>query len=149
MRRRVRGTAAAAVLAVLSLVGCGGPIEEAKHKATEPYSLEAYAGTGLSRVRLTAKAAERLAVATAAVEQIRTSGGTERKVIPYGAIIYDSKGDTWTYTSPEPLVYVRQSIVVDFIEGDRVYLTEGPNTGTPVVIMGAAELYGIEFGLGK
>lgn len=149
MRQKIRLATAAAVLAVLPLAGCAGQIEDAKHKVTEPYSLDKYADTGLSRVTLTAKAAERLAVKTAAVEEIRIGSGAVRKVIPYGAIIYDTKGATFTYTSPEPLVFVRQDIVVDFIDGDRVYLIEGPKTGTTVVTVGAAQLYGIEFGLGK
>jgi hypothetical protein len=149
MRQKIRLATAAAVFAVLPLAGCAGQIADATHKATEPYSLDKYADTGLSRVRLTAKAAERLGLATAAVEEIRIGSGALRTVIPYGAIIYDPKGATFTYTSPEPLVYVRQDIVVDFIEGDRVYLIKGPNAGTPVVTVGAAELYGIEFGLGK
>lgn len=149
MRRSIRLAGAAAALATIVTAGCAGPVEEAKHKTKEPYAVDKYADTGLTRVRLTAKAAERLAVLTAPVSEIRLASGAMRKVIPYAAIIYDTRGDTWTYTSPEPLVYVRQSITVDYIEDGHVYLTAGPNIGMPVVTAGAAELYGIEFGLGK
>jgi hypothetical protein len=148
MRRRTRRAALAAALAATLLAGCAGQVEEAGHKAVEPYSLDESA-QGLSRVRLTEQAAVRLAVTTAAVTESRVAAGALRKVIPYGAIIYDTKGATFTYTSPERLVYVRASVVVDYIDGNNVFLTDGPPVGTQVVTAGAAELYGIEFGLGK
>lgn len=77
----------------------------------------------------------------------RKSGGV-RKVVPYSAVLYDPRGKTWVYTSPEPLVFVRQPIVVDFIEGDRAVLKEGPAVGTEVVTAGAAELFGVENKIG-
>lgn len=77
----------------------------------------------------------------------RKSGGV-RKVVPYSAVLYDPQGKTWVYTSPEPLVFVRQPIVVDFIEGDRAVLKEGPAVGTEVVTAGAAELFGVENKIG-
>ena len=67
-----------------------------------------------------------------------------RKVIPYGAIIYDTKGQTWTFTNPEPLVFIRQSVTVERISGNKVLLTEGPPAGTTVVTVGSAELMGAE-----
>lgn len=77
----------------------------------------------------------------------RKSGGV-RKVVPYSAVLYDPQGKTWVYTSPEPLTFVRQPIVVDFIEGDRAVLKEGPAVGTEVVTAGAAELFGVENKIG-
>lgn len=59
------------------------------------------------------------------------------------------QGETWAYTNPEPLVFIRQSIIIDFIEGDLAVLSEGPATGTAVVTVGAAELYGAEVGVSK
>jgi hypothetical protein len=64
--------------------------------------------------------------------------------VPYGAIMYDKKGATWTFTNPEPLVYVRHAVSVESIDGQRVVLAEGPPTGTAVVTVGAAELMGAE-----
>jgi hypothetical protein len=82
--------------------------------------------------------------------EIAVSGGrTTRKVIPYSAVIYDVKGATWTYANPEPLVFVRQPISVDYIQRGLAYLSEGPAEGTAVVTGGAAELYGTETGVGK
>jgi multidrug efflux system membrane fusion protein len=43
---------------------------------------------------------------------------------------------------------VRERITVDDIEDGRAVLTDGPAVGTAVVSVGAAELYGTEFGVG-
>jgi multidrug efflux pump subunit AcrA (membrane-fusion protein) len=75
--------------------------------------------------------------------------GSMRKVIPYSALIYDLDGSTWIYVSPEPLVFMRQPVTVDFIEGDRVILSDGPSVGTAVATVGVAELYGADTGVGK
>jgi hypothetical protein len=72
-----------------------------------------------------------------------------KKIIPYSAIIYDLEGNTWVYTSPEPLVFVRHPVTVDYIEGDRAILSDGPPAGTEVAIVGVAELYGADTGVGK
>lgn len=71
-----------------------------------------------------------------------------RKVVPYSAVLYDARGNAWLYTSPEPLVFVRQPITVDFVEGERAVLKEGPAAGTLVVKTGAAELFGVEHKIG-
>jgi len=68
--------------------------------------------------------------------------------VPYSSVIYDLKGDAWAYTSPAPLTYVRDRIQIDFIEGDRAVLSQGPAAGTNVVTIGAAELFGAESGVG-
>jgi hypothetical protein len=82
------------------------------------------------------------------VEVAMVSRGTQQKIIPYAAVLYDVNGDEWVYTSPEPLVYVRAPIVVDYIEGDVAVLVEGPPAGTQIVTAGAAELFGAEAGVG-
>jgi hypothetical protein len=73
-----------------------------------------------------------------------TINGAQRKVVPYAAILYDTNGNTWVYTSPEPLVYVRHRVVVDYIEGELAVLSDGPGLGVAVVIVGATELNGAE-----
>lgn len=83
------------------------------------------------------------------VELTLKGSGAKRQVIPYSAVIYDLKGDTWVYTMPEPRTFVRQPIVVDYVEGDVAVLKEGPSNGAAIVVTGAAELYGTEFGTGK
>ncbi len=139
--------AALLLIAGLGLAACGqtSPVAAGKEK---PSKVEKVAGAdNLSRVTLTPKAAERLGIQTAPVRE-EPVGGAQRKVVPYGALLYDAKGDTWVYTSPEPLVFVRQAVAVERIDGDLVILTEGPEVGTPVVTVGAPELYGTEYGVG-
>jgi hypothetical protein len=75
--------------------------------------------------------------------------GTHRQVIPYRAVLYDLSGESWIYTNPEPLVFVRAPVEIDYVEADLVVLANGPPIGTTVVTTGAAELYGAEFGVGE
>jgi len=70
--------------------------------------------------------------------------GAPQKVIPYSAVFYDIHGNTWIYTNPEPLVFVRQPIDIEHIEGDLAILWQGSAVGGAVVTAGAAELWGIE-----
>ena len=70
-------------------------------------------------------------------------------VIPYAAVVYGLKGETWAYTNPAPLTFIRQAITIDYIDGDKVVLGDGPASGTAVVTVGVAELYGTDTGIGK
>lgn len=83
------------------------------------------------------------------VEVTLVGGGAIRKIIPYAAVIYDVHGQTWVYTNPAPLTFVRQSISIDYIEDDFAFLTDGPSASTVVVTVGGAELYGTETGVSK
>ena len=140
MRHRIPWAVAVLIgVALLVVAGCGGSGDEATNA---PATIEAVAGTDLSRVILTSRAAARLDIQTA---QVRT-GARKRTVIPYSAVLYDPNGKTWTYTSPKHLVFVRQDISVDRIDGDAAILSAGPPPGTPVVTVGAMELWGVEYG---
>jgi hypothetical protein len=114
----------------------------------QPVKLEPIEGTELKRAILTEKAAERIDLQTAPVRQEMVNG-VARKVVPYAAVIYDLHGETWLYTNPAPLTFVRESILIDYIEGDRAILVISPALGTQVVIVGVAELYGAETGVSK
>src|SRR4029453_2124455 len=76
-------------------------------EASDTAKVEPIGKTGLKRVILTKSAAKRLDIQTAPVRQAVVSG-KQRIVIPYSAVLYDPDGATWTYTSPKPLVFVRQ-----------------------------------------
>jgi hypothetical protein len=67
--------------------------------------------------------------------------------IPYGAVLYEPNGKAIVYTSPAPLQYLRQPIVVDHISGGSALLTSGPRAGARVVTVGGAELLGTEQGV--
>ncbi|NGX42006.1 MAG: hypothetical protein K940chlam7_00280 [Chlamydiae bacterium] len=79
------------------------------------------------------------------VEVSQQDDGIQRKVIPYASVIYDEYGKTWIYTNPEPLVFIRQQVTIDHIDGDLAALLKGPDTGTDVVTFGASMLSNIEF----
>jgi hypothetical protein len=149
MQRRNRSMLAAGVLLIagLLLAACGQTSAATAGKI-QPAKVEKIGETGFNRIVLTEKAAQRLDIQTASVREEQVNGA-QRKVIPYAAVIYDLKGQTWTYTNPEPLTFVRQAITVDYIEGDRVILSDGPPAGAAVVTVGVAELYGADTGIGK
>ena len=129
-----------ALLILASLLAACGPKSKDDVEKIEPFQLEVIEGSDFQRVILTEKAAQRLDIQTTPVNG---------NVIPYAAVLYGLNGETWTYTNPEPLIFVRQSIVIDHIDGDSVVLSEGLDTGTAVVIIGVAELYGAEVGVKK
>lgn len=137
------GVAIIALLASTMVVINGRDEENAAVANEEPAHVEHIEGTELSRVTLTQRAAERLDIQTAEV----TRNGNQ-VIVPYSAIIYDTEGNTWVYTSPEELVYVREAVTVERIEGENVIVSEGPDEGTKVVTVGGAMLYGTEFGVG-
>ena len=106
----------------------------------EPAELEPIKGTDVKRVKFSAEGAKRVGLQTVAIRQ-----NGQGKIIPYAAVIYDPEGNTFTYTSPEPLTFVRKEVQIDRVDGDRVVLSDGPPAGTKVVTVGAAEVYGTEF----
>ena len=129
-------------LAALALVACGGTADAAP--GPPPAVQEAIEGSDFDRLILTERAAERLGIETAEVDE-----GEAGLVVPYSSVIYGTHGETWVYTNPSPLTYVRHVIMVDHIEGGNAFITEGPEVGTAVVTVGVAELYGEETGIKK
>ena len=144
------------------------------HHVEHPATVTKIDGSDLSRVALTSKAIERLGIQTSPVQETVVSGGqpagpdiakvktasaaptmvvasgvtNPRMVVPYAAVLYDPYGKTWVYTSPEPGVFVRHTIRIDFIDGDLAFLLDGPPSGMLVATVGVAELYGAEFKIG-
>ena len=51
-------------------------------------------------------------------------------------------------TNPQPLTFIRHSIIVELISGDDAVLKEGPEVGMMVATTGAPQLYGAEKGVG-
>jgi hypothetical protein len=64
-------------------------------------------------------------------------------------VIYDTEGNTWIYTNPAPLTFVRAPISIDRIEGDQAFISQGLETDAPIVTVGVAEIYGAETGVSK
>jgi hypothetical protein len=139
MRRTNRLIVALLAGAALAVSGCGGSSSD--EGGGEPATVEPVKGTDLNQVKLTAQAADRLGIRTAKVR----GRGAQLKVVPYGAVVYNADGTTFTYTSPKPLVYVRAPIRVQQIVGGEAILASGPAVGTEVVTIGSQELYGSEY----
>lgn len=130
------------IVAGFLLPACGGKaqIPVTGSEKVAPSRLEPIEGTDLSRVILTEKAAERIGVKTDKARGL---------VIPYSAVIYDTEGNTWIYTNPAPLTFVRVPVVISQIEGDQALLAQKLESDAPIVVLGVAEIYGAETGVSK
>jgi hypothetical protein len=53
------------------------------------------------------------------------------------------------YENPEPLIFIRRRVELEYAGDGLAVLKRGPAVGTTVVTVGAAELFGTEFGGGK
>jgi hypothetical protein len=126
----------------------------------KPATVEQVEGTDVSRVILTAIAAERIGIQVQPVREEPASAAlhgtrTGNMLIPTASLLYDTAGGVWVYVAiPDPgdaaglpLTYQRHEVVVARIQGDLAVLSSGPAPGTPVVIVGAAELFGAENGV--
>jgi hypothetical protein len=124
------------------------PVAQLRRPRAEPVApLGADAGVA-------AKPVAPLGADAGVVQKVPHSGGNTAEpgvvqVVPYAAVLYDARGNTWVYTNPTPLTFVRHAIHIDYIEGDLAVLSDGPPSGTEVVTVGPAELFGAETGIGK
>jgi hypothetical protein len=98
---------------------------------------------GKTYITLSASAIKRLDIKTAPVRNVAVEG-QQRKAVPYGAVFYDPDGKTWVYASSKPRKFVRASITVDSIDGNRVLLSAGPAAGVLVATVGVQQLFGSE-----
>ena len=123
-------------LGAAALAGCT-EVESESETGYEPSKLRK------THVEFTPEGAKRTGLRTEAVER------TSRRVsVPYAALLYDPEGKTWTFVKINDHTFQRQPVTVDHITGDTAFLTEGPKAGSEVVVIGAAELYGVEEGVG-
>jgi hypothetical protein len=146
MRIRHIGHIAAMLVLAVSLAACKDGAVEEESTGSDLATVEPIDGSDVSRVTFTEDAAERIDVQTAPVEH---GPGRAALSIPYAAVLYDPAGDTWTYTSPDDLVFVREPISVIRIDGEHALLSKGPKPGTEVVTVGAAEILGTEYEVGE
>ena len=112
MKRRIQFPAVLILILSLQLASCS-PKSEANSPETPPAQVVHQGGEVASRITLTADAAKRLDLQTETV-QAENVGGVERVLVPYAALIYDTTGNTWIYTSPNTLTYDRVPVTVDF-----------------------------------
>lgn len=73
----------------------------------------------------------------------------ESLIIPFSAVLYDINGGSWVYVKISSRVYSRCRVQISHIVDDFAVLIKGLEEGDEVVISGAAEIFGTEFGVGK
>lgn len=141
-KRRIVGAFVFSGLIIGSVGACAGEHlpAPAATGAVEAATLEKIEGKEVSKISLTESASNRLGLTTEPVQ----AGPDGKLQVPYSALIYDASGGTWVYTSPGPLVFVREPVAVERIDASTVRLTSGPGPGTEIVTVGAAELLGAE-----
>lgn len=149
MHGRGQWIAAALIVLGLGAAGCGAasPSTSSSAGAVKPATIEAIAGKDVKSVTLTEQANKRLGVEMTAVAPAQ--GGLS---VPYSAVIYSADGNTWVFTVPQPLTYVREKVTVANVggaNGEVAFLSAGPAVGTSIVKTGVIELYGAELGVGK
>lgn len=129
--------------AIPLLSGCSEPQAEAEAAKLE--AVKVVKVGEVNEITLTPKAAERLGMKTAPM----VAGPTGSQLaVPHSSLLYDPDGKTFIYTSPRELVFKRAEVTVLRIAGGTVVLTTGPSLGTAVVTVGAAELFGVDTGVG-
>ena len=143
MKKQYRRMVVVLMFACLLVSACGQTPEVATTEENPNIKVEQLEGEDPTREIVTEDAAKRLDIQTATVAEAQVNGA-QRTVIPYAAIIYDTEGATWVYLNPEPLTFVRHPIAVDRIQGDQAFLSDALPSGSAVVTVGVAELYGAE-----
>ena len=146
MRIRHAGLVAAMLALTFALSACKESPAEEEATSSDIATVEPIEGSDVAQVTLSEEAAQRIDVQTSPVQ---AGSGHAALTIPYAAVLYDPAGHTWTYTSPDALVFVRAPIDVLRIDGDRALLSDGPAIGTEVVTVGAAEILGTEYEVGE
>ncbi len=139
-------TVAVALAAVIG--GCGG-----SGSPNIPVSarLQSVKGSRFGQVVLTQLGAQRIGVQTAPTRLAggagTASGGRAPVVIPYSAVVYDPSGLTYAFKQVAPLTYAEVPIKIGHVTAGAAYLVKGPPAGTPVVTVGAEELFGVQTGV--
>ncbi len=81
--------------------------------------------------------------------ELPLAGESNALVVPYASVLLDIHGNAWVYVISGERQYVRRRITIRWVDADDAILASGPPVGSQVVVAGAAELFGTEFGAGK
>lgn len=126
------------------LAGCTAAAPE----EPPPAKIVPVAGSPVPELQLTGRAVQRLGIVTQPVQDEPGPGQqAATEAIPYSAVVYDTDGSTWTYVNIATRTYERKPITVTSIDGEVALLSAGPQAGSPVVTVGAAELLGTEYNI--
>ena len=80
---------------------------------------------------------------------LRAKGQRQWIEVPSSAVVFDTRGGSWVYESLGDRRYGRRRVEIDHISSGAAYMNRGVSVGNKVVVEGAAELWGFEFGTGK
>jgi predicted small secreted protein len=134
--RRPGATPFAVVAAVALLAGCS---QSTTSGGGQPPPAQFVHGS----VVLTPLGVQRLGLQTAT-----SAAAGKQTIVPAGALLYESNGQTAVYTQTTPLIYTIRFITVATISGNVVVVGSGLSPGTVVVSQGAIELLGVQNGVG-
>jgi cobalt-zinc-cadmium efflux system membrane fusion protein len=81
--------------------------------------------------------------------QLPLKGAQTALTVPDSAILFDIYGGAWVYVASGDRHYTRHRVSIRWSDGEQAILAAGPDVGSQVVVAGAAELFGTEFGSGK
>lgn len=140
---RVLAVTGSALVMLLALQGCTKKAD-ANHAAPVKHADLTKLDGGINRITLSAEAVKRLRL-----EFVTPVKAGEQLTLPYKALLYDPTGKEWSYVSETPTTFKRMALKVSNIDGETVHYTDGPQPTQQVVTWGAAQLFGIEFGIGK
>ena len=70
------------------------------------------------------------------------------RVVDRAAVVYDTSGGAWVYVQVGDGRYDRRRVEVAEVVDGLAVLSRGPEVGAEVVVAGAVDLYGTEFGAG-
>lgn len=127
-------------------LGVDGPARKAR-PVTAPPSANPVAGTvdffyALDNGDLAYRVGESVGVT------LPLTGATQSLAVPASAIVRDIYGGEWVYERTAPGSYLRRRVELVAVDGGQATVARGLERGAAVVAVGAAELFGIEFGVG-
>ena len=144
--RRARAAAGVAVVAAAvtaALAGCSTSSPAASQPPT--FSVVTTPGSSEPTITLTQLGANRIGLETAKV----TVGQSGEATLPYSALLYEPNGQAAVYVSTGTLSFQRAFVTVGTITGNTVTVTSGVTPGQRVATDGAAELLGVQNGVGQ
>lgn len=88
----------------------------------------------------------RLRIGQKVLVSLTKKTGTGSYTVPYSSIVYDIYGGSWVYVKAAAQTYTRKRVEVSHVIDNNAVISRGLSAGEQVVIAGAAELFGAEFG---
>ena len=118
-----------------------------KPAALPPTSVPLAAAVDIYYVLPNAKHAFQTGQKVAAHVTIR--GDAKQVALPWSAVVHDIYGGQWVYEKVGERTLVRRRVDVGWVDGEWAAIRRGIQPGAEVVVAGAAEIAGFEFGFAK